>query len=337
MAHIPRIAASIDELVDGASSRVRVDPEDGKSGSTFELVTIDGERYFLKTLSARVDWIMRVTGDRDLRTFRLWEAGIMDATPPSIDHAVVGMAREGDDPEATLAVLMADIGPHLVPEGDDAVTMEVHRSFVDHLAELCATHWGWRDELGLTSIEDRLRFFAPDNIAAEASVDDPPGAIRAAVTGWQRLPGRDPLMWALASRIHERPSELADALRSSPQTFLHGDWKMGNLGRHPDGRTILLDWAYPGAGPACLDLGWYLALNAARIPETKEAAIDAFRERLRDHGIDDVDGWFDAQLDVSLLAIGAPMFGWEKALGSDDELAWWGERARRGARRLGWD
>jgi hypothetical protein len=313
-----------------------VDPGDGKSGSAFELVTIDGTRYFLKTVSARRDWLMRVTGDCDLRTFRLWTAGVMDATPPSIDHAVVGMAREIDDDEERLAVLMRDVGAHLVPEGDDLVSTELHRSFVDRLAELCAVHWGWRDELGLGSVEQRVRFFAPDNIASEASAVDPPDAIREAVTGWERLRDRDPMMWALASRVHERPSELADALRSSPQTFLHGDWKMGNLGRHPDGRTILLDWAFPGAGPACLDLGWYLALNAARIPEAKETTIEYFRDRLQAHGVD-VDGWFDAQLDVSLFAIGTPTMGWEKALGSEDELAWWSERAGRGARRLGWD
>jgi hypothetical protein len=28
---------------------------------------------------------------------------------------------------------------------------------------------------------------------------------------------------------------------------------MGNLGTHPDGRTILLDWAYPGAGNCQFD------------------------------------------------------------------------------------
>jgi len=28
------------------------------------------------------------------------------------------------------------------------------------------------------------------------------------------------------------------------------------------------------------------------------------------------------------------IFGWEKALGNDDELGWWCDRAREGARRL---
>jgi thiamine kinase-like enzyme len=61
---------------------------------------------------------------------------------------------------------------------------------------------------------------------------------------------------------------------------------MGNLGSHPDGRTILLDWAYPGAGPACWDLAWYLALNRSRLPASKEDTIEAFRGSLRAHGAD---------------------------------------------------
>src|ERR1700748_486751 len=60
---------------------------------------------------------------------------------------------------------------------------------------------------------------------------------------------------------------------------------MGSLGPHPDGRTILLDWPLPGAGPACWDLCWYLALNRARLPEPKEAALGRFRAALASHGI----------------------------------------------------
>jgi hypothetical protein len=57
-----------------------------------------------------------------------------------------------------------------------------------------------------------------------------------------------------------------------------------NLGSHSDGRTILLDRTLPGAGPACWDLCWYLALNRARLPEPKEAAISRFRAALEGHG-----------------------------------------------------
>ena len=45
---------------------------------------------------------------------------------------------------------------------------------------------------------------------------------------------------------------------------------MGNLGRHPDGRTILLDWAFPGRAPPATDLAWYVALNVERLPQSKD-------------------------------------------------------------------
>jgi hypothetical protein len=124
-------------------------------------------------------------------------------------------------------------------------------------------------------------------------------------------------------------------MAATPATFLHGDWKMGNLGSHPDGRTILLDWSLPGPGPACWDLCWYLALNRARLPETKGATIARFRAALERHGIP-TDGWFGAQLD--LCTIGAMVvFGWEKALGDEAELRWWERRVTEAAERQGID
>jgi SAM-dependent methyltransferase len=100
-----------------------------------------------------------------------------------------------------------------------------------------------------------------------------PGPLAAAAAGWPALAARSPLLSGLARHVHDDPEVLTARLRRLPGTFVHGDWKMGNLGRHPDGQTILLDWTLPGAGPACWDLCWYLALNQARLPEPKEAVI----------------------------------------------------------------
>ena len=326
------IASSREELLAGAEDRTKINPGDGKSGSTFELVTIDGRRYFAKTVGYGDDWLMRVTGDRDLRTLKIWRAGIMRDAPTEVDHAVVGMAADGENEDAQLTILMRDIGAHLIPEGDHVVSSETHRGFMDGLAALSARFWTWRDEVGLMTMEERLRFFAPDNIAAEAAVDDPPIPIAVAMQGWPRLAARSPALAELLAAIHADPTPLADAMRETPMTFLHGDWKMGNLGMHPDGRTILLDWAYPGAGPACWDLAWYLALNSKRLPTSKEAAIDALRDALGRRGIA-TDGWFELQLDLCLLGMTA-CIGWEKAMGDAEELAWWEARAVAGARHV---
>ena len=330
----PWIGGSRDELLAGAQSRVVVNPGDARSGSVFERVTIDGEPFFVKTLGYRTDWIMRITGDRDLRTLKIWRAGIMHDIPREIDHAVVGMTTDGkaEDADAQLTILMRDIGEHLFVEGDDKISLDAHKGLVDGLAALSAHYWGWTDDLGLTTLEERLRFFAPDNIAAEAAVDDPPLPVRVATQGWPQLAERAPGLSELVGAIHASPGPLADAMRSTPATFLQGDWKMGNLGRHPDGRTILLDWAYPGSGPVLWDLAWYLALNSARLPIDNEATIALLRDALERRGVATGD-WFDLQLDLCLLGMAA-CFGWEKAVGDEDELRWWERHALQGARHV---
>jgi hypothetical protein len=258
----------------------------------------------------------------------------MDRAPACIDHTVVAMEIDGEGDGAELTILMRDVASHLVPEGDAPVPAAHHEGFVDHLAQLSAAFWGFEDTLGgLTTMAERLRFFDLPNVARELAVENPPGPIVAADAGWRALPDRSPFLAVVAHHFQEEPDALVGAMQSTPATFLHGDWKMGNLGRHPSGRTILLDWAYPGSGPACWDLCWYLALNRARLPETKEASVERFRVALERHGIV-TDPWFDIQLD--LCAVGMMVtFGWEKALGDEDELRWWERRARQAVERQG--
>jgi len=215
--------------------REPVQPIDARSGSHFERVLIDGQPHFLKVLGYRTDWIMRVTGDRDQRTFRIWQAGLLHRFPAEIDHTVVAMARDGDGLDAELGILMRDVGEWLA-----------------HRRRTAASR-------------------GPDH------------------------------------------------------------------GEHPDGRTILVDCAYPGSGPPCWDLVWYLALNRARLPVEKAEVIAQFRAALDRRGWD-TDGWFDQQLALCQLAM-ISAFGWERALGAGDaagdaELDWWQQRALAAARGL---
>ncbi|MBW8826177.1 MAG: phosphotransferase, partial [Acidobacteria bacterium] len=156
---------------------------------------------------------------------------------------------------------------------------------------------------------------------------EPEGTVpHIATLGWARFAERS----SISSEILElraRPWPLVGALGHLPQTLLHGDWKMGNLGSSPDGRTVLLDWAVPGAGVCTSDLLWYLAVNRARLPHTKEDAIDAYRASLERAGID-TDQWWDRAIGLTLVGA-LVQFGWEKALGDADELAWWEQGARR--------
>ena len=314
----PRIASSIDELVAGATDRVAINPEDGKSGNSYELLTIDGARYFLKILSYNADWIMRCTGNTEHWEYKAWQAGIYDRCPPEVDHAMVGMALDGP----LQAQLMRDISASLIPEGDAPVTVEQHDAFMDHMAAFHVAYWGFDDTVGLSTLEQRMNSFSDENIAREIQVPDPPAPIRVGQEGWARLPERAPDLAAALRDVRVSPAALADRMRATPQTFIMGDWKMGNLGYHADTKqTVLVDWAYPGAAPGCWDLMWYLALNRARLPRTKEDSIAAYREGLERRGIDTAP-WWSEQLHASALGVMA-MIGWEKAVGDADELAWW--------------
>jgi hypothetical protein len=329
----PTAAGQLQELLATAASRQGVRPYDARAGAAYERVTIGGDAYFVKRLSPASDWIMRVTGDHVHRPYLVWQAGIMDRAPGCIDHTVVAMEVDGTGDRAVLTMLMRDVGGFLVPPGDTVVPPGQHENFITHMAALSAAFWGWDDDIGLTTMAQRLRFFATDNIAAELDTAEVPPPIAAAAAGWKALPERSPLLAGMARLIHARPEILTEPLAATPRTFLHGDWKMGNLGAHLDGRTILLDWAYPGAGPVCWDLCWYLALNQARLPEPKEAVIGRFQAALEERGID-TGGWWERQLDLCTIGIMAT-FGWEKALGDADELAWWQDRVAGAAARRG--
>jgi len=332
MAPFPKIASSIDELLAGVTSRQRILAEDGKSDNWLERVVIDGDTYVVKHCSLEADWISRIIGDREFWTFTLWRGGLFDGLPPCIDAATVAMAIDGSGPDAELAILMHDVGAFLVPEGDSVVPVDHHEGFIDHMAALHAAFWGWHDDIGVQSMHQRLAMFAPRTIAPELEVDDVPVPIRVADQGWRLLPDVAPDLARIVMACHDDATPLIDALGTTPVTFVHGDWKMGNLGRHPDGRTILLDWAYPGAGPACWDLMWYLALNRARLPQSKEQSIDRYRAALESCGIA-TDPWWEQQLGLAHVAI-MVVFGWEKAVGDPAELDWWQQRVVEGSRWL---
>jgi len=330
---VPRSpAASVDELVAGATERGPLGGTDGKSGSLLERVVIDGERFVLKHLHPDADWTMRGFGDLGCRPVEVWTSGLLDAVPPTIDHAVVGAAAGLGRNRWGGALLLRDVSEHLVPEGDTPLSLADHRQLLDHLADLSAAFWGAEGIPELLSLESRWSAFNPGWLAAEEARGWPDAVPRIAVDGWARFAERAPAdVVDLVEGLRHDLDPLVRAVRQTPLTFLHGDWKLGNLGVAP-GRTVLLDWTYPGIGPVAYDLAWYLSLNRSRLPESKEASIDALRASLERRSIS-TGGWWDQQVDLCLLGA-LVQHGWEKALGDEDELGWWCDRGRDGARHL---
>jgi hypothetical protein len=324
---------SVDELLAGAERLGPFVPVDARSPAGFERVAVDGEPCVVKYVHVDDDFAIRASGDIGCIPLRVWEAGLMDAAPELIDHATIGVARWGRNGWGA-ALLMRDVGPDLVPVGDDPVTEEQHLGFVAAAAGLAARTWGWRDELQLLPAHWRWSFFSPWVLDCEAELGDREPVPAIARQGWERFRERAPsaLLEAVAE-LHRDPGPLHGAIGATPTCFLHGDWKFGNLGRAADDRTVLIDWAYAGEGPIAHELAWYLALNRARLPpgHPKERVIDDFGAALRATGLD-TSGWWERQVDLCLLGA-VVQFGWEKALGPDDELAWWCDRADAG---VGW-
>ncbi len=325
------VAASVDELVAGASSRAPMAVTDSRSGARFERVVIDGDAFVLKHVDHRDDWIMRQTGDIGCVPVVLWESGMLDGLPDCIDHATVGAARDGPGG----AVLMRDVGSSLVAPDATPVAPEQHLRFLDHLAALHAACWGWRDTVGLVPLANRYSFFGPEALGCEAALGFPQAVPRVATEGWQRLDAIAPELADALRPLRHAPWALLDALEPTPVTFLHGDTKLANLGSHPDGRSVFVDWAVSGSGPPLTEIAHYLALNDARTPAgyRKDAVFDAYRDALERRGIDTAR-WFERQLALCLVGVMLQL-GWRQAFdASGADLDWWRDRTIDTAREL---
>ena len=324
------VADSIEDLIEGCTDRQPFLTDDSKSGSHFERVVLAGEPHIIKYVHVDNDFTMRCSGDLGPRPLLVWESGLMDLAPDLIEHGTVGVARGVGRHGWGAAILMRDLSTSMVPPGDQPVSTEHHLRFLDSCAGMAARAWGWHDDIGLLPYQARWHWFGLGMEAAERDLGFPEIVPRIAAQGWQQFESRAPLdVRTIIDELRFDNTALVWGLRATPSTLLHGDWKFGNVGAFADGRTALIDWSYPGEGPICHELAWYLALNAARLPMSKEATIDAFADALDRHGIE-LTGWWERQLDLCLLG-GLVQFGWEKALGDQSELDWWCERARRGA------
>ena len=308
---------SLDELLSRASSREPMKTPDSLSSSTFERVVIDGEPHVVKYLSWDTDWIARSTEDTRCRALQLWTSGMFDTLPGVLDHAIVDVAHE--QATGVTALLMRDVSADLVPYGDEPLPVAQHLRFIEHMAVLHARFWGRPDPSTLTPNRVRYTMLSPATGAREGAGGGVPAVLEEM---WDKLVVAEPAAGALALGLAADPGPLVDALARHPQTFIHGDWKAGNLGSRPDGTTILLDWQWPGRAVPLVDLAWYLAVNCDRLPVSKEDTITAYRGALTACGVD-TDGWWDSALALALLG-GFVQLGWSK---SGDELTWWADRA----------
>jgi hypothetical protein len=326
---VPERSPALGNLLGAASRRQAWVPQDSKSGARFEELFIDGERFVLKFQDCRDDWLLRASGDPGVRYVRLWEEGLLDRLPDVIDSAVVACSFDG----SVGMVLLRDVTDKLLTPGL-AFTSEQHARFLDHMAALHASFWGWRDEVGLTPLDRRYLLFSPDVAVAEANLGSTAVVPKVMAEGWARLPDVSPGLAEIVLPLLDNPAPLVKGLGEVPHTLVHGDWKAANLGCHADGRTILLDFGEaPGEASPLADLSWYLALNSDLLPESKDQALATYRAALERRGVG-TGPWWDRAVALEMLGV-MLQFGWEKALGGPGpELAWWETRAAEGAAYL---
>ena len=324
------VAPNVDALLAGAVDRRPLGDHEGKSGAQLERLSIDGRPYVVKHLVLADDWIRRATHDDRCRSIQLWELGVYDRLPDGIDAAMAGCARDGHDG----VLLLHDLGDRLVPDGEGVISLDDHRAFIAAMAALHAHFLGLHEELGLLSLGQRLVEFSPASYQAERAAGYDSFIPGLAQEGWRRMATASPALADLVRPLLEDPSPLVAACEASgPLTLVHGNWKLANLGRHADGRTILIDWESPGRAPGAFDLTWYLAINIARLPEAHEAVIEAYRTAFLTL-VPDAAAWLYAQLDLALIGAFAQL-GWEKCLGERGaELDWWESRVLAAGARL---
>ncbi len=334
-----------------AAERTPLSHVDGLSGSKLEQIITDqgaGPALVLKRVAYEWDWVMRITGDRRCRAIVSWQTGLLDDTPPEISDEVLACAKDGDG----WALLMCDVGAHLIPPGDSKLTKAQNQRFIEAMATLNAAFWERPEAadpgLGFLDLRERYGVFSPSVLKREAAdaTDETP---RMALQGWRLLESCvDAEVASVVRSVHADPAVIGRALMAYPQTVVHGDWKLGNLGLYPEpsGPAIVLDWAAVGPAPPAAELAWYLAVNSARLPVSKEQTIEHYRSALaRRLGPRFAEAWWQPQLELALLGAFAQL-AWPKLLGAAEgqpeevrqreqaELRWWSEQARRGGQRL---
>jgi hypothetical protein len=290
---------------------------------------------------------MRTTDDQHYRAVAIWENGLLNRLPAEIEHTILGCAVEQDG----YVLLMRNISDRLVAGQAEFPQTDC----VDILDALAALHTAfWADAmlrtpaLHLCSPFDLISHTSPSKIEPLLSANPSP-IVQVILDGWNKLP--DLIGGELASQVialSNDPSPLCTALAKYPQTLVHGDFHLANLGleRGAKSRLILLDWARPTFSAPGLDLAFLLGINGHELPISHDEAIELYRQSLaRRLGYRFDPRWWQPQLTLSLLA-GFAMTGCFQAFMLPDTknageqkkreegLAWWCERAAAGLNLL---
>jgi len=304
----------------------------GRSGASHERVDArlrSGAivRLVLKRVRLGQDWTAFRSGDAVGREAMLLAEPVLAAVWESFACPYRAYAVEA----GAVGLLMDDLSERLLP-GSGPVDEAREERLLAGLVGLHAQFWAssalnlpW-----LAPASTALTLLGP-RLADEERSGWPPFGDEV-VRGWElvrrRLPDR---AWEL---LRTPAGELAEGWRDLSRTLVHGDAKLSNFAWLADGRLAAFDWAGLAAAPVGRELGYYLAMNAPRLPRDKEATLERYHALLaRALGAPLADVAWRRQVDAAVLT-GALTLLWQKALAleaaptpaAEAELAWWVER-----------
>jgi hypothetical protein len=301
-------------------------PDAGYSGAgLYSAVGTTGESWVLKRTSPGEDWIMRATADRHGREYRLARSSLLGSGP------VRTAAVDGASERGYFYTLMRDVTPALV--GDRRIDRYEVERIVRRVVDLHAHAVPAELDDVWCGLEYRLLLLSR-GIGRVDPASVPHDLVDVVNAGWARFERYAPRpVVDLLRTVRADFSVLDRALRRLPWCLLHGDLKLDNIGLDRDGVLWLIDWALSTRGPACVELGWFVAANADRLPGTPQNVVEAYSDAVGLSGA-------DRERHETLTALcGLLLRGWRKALdtgsaGGAREFGWWCERAGAAGRYL---
>jgi hypothetical protein len=312
----------------------------GFSGARFERVTVvlgvgATRTLVLKLVNPRSDWTSRLTGDVRGREALVLDSAELAPVWDTFACPYLAWAREGD----ALGLLMQDLGPHLLPDVREPLPLGVETRLLDALARMHARFWNATPDSGsgLGDAERLAGVLSPAVAASERARDPDSPLFRRVAEGWGICEARlAPASWDL---VRDGARVFAERSAGLPLTLLHGDSKVANFAPFPDGRVAAFDWAMATRGPVAIELGYYLAMNASRLADSREGATARYRERL-ESALGEPIAPADWSLTVDLAALAsAALVLWSKAHlleagspGAADQWAWYEAELERLAR-----
>jgi hypothetical protein len=289
----------------------------GHSGATFERVHIrlqsEGRiALVIKRVQPALNWTAFRTRDAVGREMQLLQeptlAGVWTAF---VNPYVAYAAAPGQ-----VGLLMEDLSDHVRPDMDvpdqQSIPVQDEDGLLAALAGLHARYWQ-SDTTALPWLLQPWVLFSIMGPHAPAPPNESLRPLLHQVTrGWRAALARVPR--SVAELLIQPPDVLARRCQGLPLTLLHGDAKIANFAVLPSGRAAAFDWAWVGAGPATLDLGWYLAHNAGHLARPRDAVLARYRHLLEAAlGSSLPGGMWEQMVQVGLLC-GALMLLWQKAL-----------------------